>query len=253
MSAFGGDSWAREAQNRKRRVDELLLLSHDASPGAASSSSSSPNSYKKLRNGKYACLVCPNNPILDSPLMLSMHVKGSRHVAAESKLKERELWKHEEIKKRIALSSDSADIVTSTSPTQHLKSSSKSKPLIEHTRIAVFEALHDQKTQVNAAKGGDGVKSSGNASYFGSNSQTDLKQEMKQTPDLRSGLCHSSEKSSKVEMKIGGGMIAEQHARRERELKFTSAGWKRDCRGKWFRDENVEFDSDEDDPNICLS
>ena len=27
--------------------------------------------------------------------------------------------------------------------------------------------------------------------------------------------------------------------RRERELKFTAVGWKRDCQGKWFRDENV--------------
>ena len=27
--------------------------------------------------------------------------------------------------------------------------------------------------------------------------------------------------------------------RRERELKFTAAGWKHDCQEKWFRDENV--------------
>ncbi|CAA3029444.1 Hypothetical predicted protein [Olea europaea subsp. europaea] len=32
--------------------------------------------------------------------------------------------------------------------------------------------------------------------------------------------------------------------RQERELKFTTAGWKRDCHGTWFKDENVEFDSD---------
>ena len=28
---------------------------------------------------------------------------------------------------------------------------------------------------------------------------------------------------------------------RERELKFTAAGWKHDCQGKWFRDENVSL------------
>lgn len=30
---------------------------------------------------------------------------------------------------------------------------------------------------------------------------------------------------------------------RERELKFTAAGWKRDCHGHglWFRDENVNL------------
>lgn len=41
--------------------------------------------------------------------------------------------------------------------------------------------------------------------------------------------------------------------RRERELRFTAAGWKRDCHGGWFRDENVEFDSDEEDPNVSLA
>lgn len=39
MNMFGGDSWAREAQHRKRRVDDLLL------DGIITSS------YKKLSNG----------------------------------------------------------------------------------------------------------------------------------------------------------------------------------------------------------
>lgn len=60
MSVFGGDSWAREAQQRKRRVDDLALEQLNGS------------SYKKLSGGKYACLVCPHSPILDSPLMLSV-------------------------------------------------------------------------------------------------------------------------------------------------------------------------------------
>jgi hypothetical protein len=60
MSVFGGDSWAREAQHRKRRLDDLILEEVDES------------SYKKLSSGKYACLVCPHSPILDSPLMLSV-------------------------------------------------------------------------------------------------------------------------------------------------------------------------------------
>ncbi|RVW61176.1 hypothetical protein CK203_020612 [Vitis vinifera] len=59
MSVFGGDSWAREAQHRKRKVEDLMVEGLDAS------------SYKKLSTGKFACLLCANNPILDSPLMLS--------------------------------------------------------------------------------------------------------------------------------------------------------------------------------------
>ena len=60
MSVFGGDSWAREAQHRKRKVEDLMVEGLDAS------------SYKKLSTGNFACLLCPNNPILDSPLMLSV-------------------------------------------------------------------------------------------------------------------------------------------------------------------------------------
>ncbi|CAK9185174.1 unnamed protein product [Ilex paraguariensis] len=65
MSVFGGDSWAREAQYKKTRVDELLVDGFDSS------------SYKKLSSGKFACLVCPNNPVLDTPLMLSRTFMGS--------------------------------------------------------------------------------------------------------------------------------------------------------------------------------
>ncbi|CAO2188597.1 unnamed protein product [Urochloa humidicola] len=120
MSVFGGDSWARDAQQRKRRLDDLML------PASASSSPSTLDSFRRLPNGKLACLVCPNRPVLDSPLMLSVQGK----------------------------------------------------------------LLSDWQTEV-------------------------LK-------------------------------------RQEQELRFTASGWKRDGHGTWYRDENVEFDSDEDDPNTCL-
>ena len=61
MSVFREDSWGREAQHRKRRLDDLLL--EELVDGS---------SYKKLSNGKYACLVCSDSPILDSPLILSV-------------------------------------------------------------------------------------------------------------------------------------------------------------------------------------
>lgn len=65
MSVYGGDSWGREAQYRKRRTDEVVLEGIEIDDGHGSS-------YKKLASGKYACLVCPQNPIFDTPLMLSV-------------------------------------------------------------------------------------------------------------------------------------------------------------------------------------
>ncbi|KAB2091647.1 hypothetical protein ES319_A03G206300v1 [Gossypium barbadense] len=63
-----GISWGREAQYRKRRIDEVVLEGIEIDDGHGSS-------YKKLASGKYACLVCPQNPIFDTPLMLSMLAK----------------------------------------------------------------------------------------------------------------------------------------------------------------------------------
>lgn len=69
-----------------------------------------------------------------------MHNKGARHIAAESRLREKELSKKHEISKRLALSSDvshsnSGDPRTSVWPTNI-----KEKPLIEETRRAILEA-----------------------------------------------------------------------------------------------------------------
>ncbi|KAI3497340.1 hypothetical protein L1887_39883 [Cichorium endivia] len=206
MSVFGGDSWGREAQYRKRRVDDLLL---DAAVGHSS--------YRKLPSGKYACLVCPHNPVLDTPLMLSMHVKARRHVDAEMRLKQREEERQYEMNKRITLSLDSSTSMSKTS----IKST---KPLIEKTRKATFEVLHNSYPDQSTANT--------TQSYHSTN------------PTF--GEIEASGKDI-VQLPL------DYKERRERELKFTSAGWKRDCHGGWFRDENVEFDSDEEDPNVSLA
>ncbi|EEF40489.1 conserved hypothetical protein [Ricinus communis] len=170
MSVFGGDSWRREAQYRKRRVDDVLIEGLDVFP------------YKKLSSGKYACLFCPHNPILDSPLMLSTHCKGSRHIAAESRLKERELMRKDEIDKILELSDFPVGSMNSTNLNKKVRLGSK--PLIEQTMKALLLRTSD---------------------------------------------------ASLVQQQL------EFEERRERKLKFIEAGWKRDCHGKWFKDENMSF------------
>ncbi|XP_010268708.1 PREDICTED: sodium channel modifier 1-like isoform X2 [Nelumbo nucifera] len=252
MSVFGGDSWAREAQHRKRRVDDLLLqgvkhnkFNHDGSDVSSS--------YKKLSNGKFACLVCPNNPILDSPLMLSMHSKGARHIAAESRFKERELARQEEINKRIALSSDSLRACSATS-SQQLKINNK--PLIERTRKATSEMIYNQTLDQYATNEDYNTKfSKGGTSFFATKFPTVPTQRVESSLTVKSESSNSNKSGCETEsssmMPIHQKL--ELCERREKELKFTAAGWKRDCHGKWFKDENVEFDSDEEDPNVCLT
>ncbi|KAK1277275.1 hypothetical protein QJS04_geneDACA018775 [Acorus gramineus] len=223
MSAFGGDSWAREAQYRKRRLDDLLIDYAESS------------SYRKTRSGKCECLVCPNNPLLDSLLMLSMHVKGARHIAAESTLKERELWRQDEINKRIALNDHSASTVK-LGP----------KPLIQQTKktISNVQSCFDNER----FRGGNSPLQ--NPNHLLSSDQKESPSSHKSASACNSTECQS--KSSENNKMLVEWQI-ELRKRQERELKFTAAGWKRDCNGKWFKDENVEFDSDEEDPNICLT
>ncbi|XP_059647754.1 uncharacterized protein LOC132294051 [Cornus florida] len=227
MSVYGGDSWGREAQYRKRRVDDLIVDGIDASLSASS--------YKKLSTGKFACLVCPHNPILDTPLMLSMHIKGSRHRAAESRVTERELARQDEMNKRIALSDYSTCTTKTSTPTQRCRS--YSKPLIEQTRKAASEILCNKTCPQSSTNGKHDVKYNSGLSA--------------------SGPLSSNTKDSFLATEVAGKAVVQQQSdfrdRRERELKFTAAGWKRDCHGRWFRDENVEFDSDEEDPNVCLA
>ncbi|KAK1418222.1 hypothetical protein QVD17_27371 [Tagetes erecta] len=213
MSVFGGDSWGREAHHRKRRVDDLLL-----------DTAGDHSSYRKLSTGKYACLICPHNPILDTPLMLSMHMKSKRHLAAESKLKQIEEERQNELNKRMALSLDSTTGHTSTK-----QASLASNPLTEKTRKAAFEVLHRSHHEQGTAV----------------NSQSRCPTTEKLPYDITN--------SSFGQVVASGDDVVQLPLdyleRREKELKFTAAGWKRDCHGGWFRDENVEFDSDEEDPN----
>ncbi|KAL8209595.1 hypothetical protein R6Q57_006327 [Mikania cordata] len=221
MSVFGGDSWGREAQHRKRRVDDLML-----------DTAGDHSSYRKLSTGKYACIVCPHNPVLDTPVMLSMHRKSKRHLAAESKLKQREEERRNEMDKRIALSLDSTSI-NKNSYKSTKQANLASKPLTEKTRKTTFEVLHHSYPEQNNAV----------------NNQSRCLISENEPYDLTNATFVHMETSGNDVLKLP----LDYRERKERELKFTAAGWKRDGHGGWFRDENVEFDSDEEDPNECLA
>lgn len=141
-------------------------------------------------------------------------------------MKTRELGRRDEINKRIALAEESS----STFSTLNKKVGLVSKPLTQQTREAASKIFYDESSNGGSVdKNRDralNVESAMNlVSNFGQKKQ-----------------CDTSVAASE-------SVLAEQ---RERELKFIAAGWKRDFHGKWHKDENVEFDSDEEDPNVAL-
>ncbi|XP_062177944.1 uncharacterized protein LOC133882745 isoform X1 [Alnus glutinosa] len=167
-----------------------------------------------------------------------MHCKGSSHRNAELKIKEQELMRHDEINKRIALSGSSTGTANCNSHHQNFRS--VDKPLIEQSRKVASEIRCGQTTQPQQSS---------------SNANRDVQRILDHITNRHSNL---SQHSSCPAIEAADKVVKQQQQhldlqeRRERELKFTAAGWKRDGHGKWFRDENVEFDSDEEDPNTCL-
>ena len=86
------------------------------------------------------------------PTNWQMHNKGARHIAAESRLREKELSKNHEINKRLALSSD-ASYSNSANPHSCSKlANMKEKPLIEQTRRAILEAQSSRFHDFNGKK-----------------------------------------------------------------------------------------------------
>ncbi|XWS39981.1 hypothetical protein CRYUN_Cryun18bG0101000 [Craigia yunnanensis] len=76
-----------------------------------------------------------------------MHCKGSRHQAAESKMKERELMRRDEINKRIALSNSPTYSVNSSTTKQNAHLASK--PLIQMVQKAASEILSEKAPKHN--------------------------------------------------------------------------------------------------------
>ncbi|KAH9317960.1 hypothetical protein KI387_019729 [Taxus chinensis] len=238
MSVYGGDSWAPDVYCRKRRID--LFLSDQLHKSHS----------QKLSNGKYTCLICSNRPVLDTLSMLTMHNQGTRHQAAASKLKEKEICKQEEIKKRIALSEASTTSnVLVNNPIDF--SGSFKCPLLEKTRKGTAGVLTNGNNALGNALNPNAdcnsLKEKG--PFFASLHAKNVKGlDQKTYPadchhvastDVHCNVTFFVQSNSKVISNIVHEQQLEFQKQREMELKFREAGWRRDGRGGWFREENV--------------
>ncbi|GER42209.1 sodium channel modifier 1, partial [Striga asiatica] len=187
MSVFGGDSWGREA------VDDLLIDGIEAS------------AYKRLANAKFACLVCPQNPVLDTPIMLS-----------------------------VAYSSPIDD--SGCNFRGNVRVSSYMRILVSILLLA--------KTHVNGSRHKVAKKAASEV-FLGQATQHNPKSETGHSTVPSIENCSGCAKGIRFEGTDEGFVRKvpklDYREQVERELKFTAAGWKRDCHGRWFKDENVRF------------
>lgn len=172
-----------------------------------------------------------------------MHNKGARHIAAESRLREKELSKKHEINKRQALSayhSNSGNLHTGVKPTNIMEE----KPLIEQTRRAILEAQSSRLNDFNSKKVSHDFKWTTNTSscdYHVGPSNFPTEQSTVNTGSVECNRKGESFTGNQTQGKLLSDWQIEVRKRQEQELQFTASGWKRDGHGKWYKDESVSY------------
>uniref|UniRef100_A0A8C8VR74 Sodium channel modifier 1 n=1 Tax=Pelusios castaneus TaxID=367368 RepID=A0A8C8VR74_9SAUR len=240
-----------------------------------------------LRNGRYACTVCFHRPVFDTLDMLTVHRAGKKHVASLQRFYGKKRSHENEVQKRRQqeyLQAEEAGTQGHACPA----------PLLAHTRKIAQNALlkaspYSSRCRRNRSDGSS-------SSLFSSRTEPAAPAAFmdavgKQPAEPGSSLARGEEgsaaphappstqlpgpaspqavlqkdpaartkRSSKRKSSPSaqpGAISPEKRQALEHYLLLRSSGWIQDPSGKWVKDENAEFDSDEDEPpclpSFCL-
>ncbi|XP_073423110.1 sodium channel modifier 1 [Dendrobates tinctorius] len=219
-----------------------------------------------LKNGRYACTVCHHRPVFDTVDMLAVHRKGKKHTAFLQRFYGKKAAHRNEVQKR-----QHEQYVRAEEAGEQLPA-----PLLEQTRKITQHALLKAAPYNSCCTRHrpEEVRRKGSSSEVGgstqpisslSNRQVCIQHGQPKTPAETScpepssstGSCTESQskkesKNKKMQKSSEKGEDAandpERRRMMEHYLSLRSSGWIPDGAGKWVKDENVEFDSDEEEP-----
>ncbi|TFK06693.1 mpv17-like protein [Platysternon megacephalum] len=227
-----------------------------------------------LRNGRYACTVCFHRPVFDTLDMLTVHRAGKKHVASLQKFYGKKRSRENEVQKR----RQQEFLRAEEAGTQDLACPA---PLLAQTRKIAQNALLKASPYNSCCRRTrpDGSSSSVSSSRAEPAAPAVGKQPAEpgssvargeegcaaaDTPhstrlpgpaspraDLQKEPAARIKKSSKRKSSLSaqpGAISPKKRQALEHYLLLRSSGWIQDPSGKWVKDENVEFDSDEDEP-----
>uniref|UniRef100_A0A4W6CDH5 Sodium channel modifier 1 n=1 Tax=Lates calcarifer TaxID=8187 RepID=A0A4W6CDH5_LATCA len=204
-----------------------------------------------MKNGRYTCLVCSYRPVFDTVDMLTVHRKGKRHLEGLKAFYGKKARLRNEITKR-----QHENYIQDEDRGQEPSSSA---PLLVQTRKLTHHALlktvpynscHRKNQQVNSVT----------ANILDLVMKKIQAQSCRNCGDVLSSVANKEldplkdEKGSQLTVAHETEPItAQRRTELEHYLKLKSDGWLQDRSGKWIKDENVEFDSDEEEPSFaCL-
>lgn len=235
-----------------------------------------------LRNGRYACTVCFHRPVFDTLDMLTVHRAGKKHVASLQTFYGKKRSHENEVQKRRQqefLRAEEAGTQDLACPAPLLaqtrkiaqnallkaspynsccrrnrpdgSSSSISSSRPEPAAPAAFgSAIGKQPAEPGSsvARGEEGCAAADTPHSTRLPGPASPRADSQKEPAAR--IKRSSKRKSSLSAQPGA-ISPEKRQALEHYLLLRSSGWIQDPSGKWVKDENVEFDSDEDEPPSC--
>uniref|UniRef100_A0A8C3SNQ1 Sodium channel modifier 1 n=1 Tax=Chelydra serpentina TaxID=8475 RepID=A0A8C3SNQ1_CHESE len=231
-----------------------------------------------LRNGRYACTVCFHRPVFDTLDMLTVHRAGKKHVTSLQKFYGKKRSHENEVQKRrqqAFLRAEEANTQDLACPAPLLaqtrkiaqnallkaspynsccrrnRSDGSSSSVSSRTEPAAPAAFGSAVGKQPAEPGSSMVRGEEGCAAADTPHSTWLPDHTSRRADLQKEPAVRIKRSSKGKSSLSaqpGAISPEKRQALEHYLLLRSSGWIQDPSGKWVKDENVEFDSDEDEP-----
>ncbi|XP_026515561.1 sodium channel modifier 1 isoform X2 [Terrapene carolina triunguis] len=220
-----------------------------------------------LRNGRYACTVCFHRPVFDTLDMLTVHRAGKKHVASlqtfygkkRSRENEVQKWRQQEfLRAEEAGTQDLACPAPLLAQTRKIAQNAllKASPYNSccrrnRTEPAAPAAFGSAIGKQSAEPGSSMARGEEGCAAVDTPHSTRLPGHASPRADLQKEPAARIKRSSKRKSSLSaqpGAISPEKRQALEHYLLLRSSGWIQDPSGKWVKDENVEFDSDEDEP-----
>ncbi|XP_053226035.1 sodium channel modifier 1 isoform X2 [Podarcis raffonei] len=225
-----------------------------------------------LRDGRYACTVCFHRPVFDTLDMLTVHRSGKKHLISLQKFYGKKRSLESEVQKRrhqAYLQAEETGAQVSPGPA----------PLLVETRKIAHNALlknvpyssccrHNRRRRRTCRCGysclicscycevGRILRTPALSQVATEQGDATPKYQSLLTPEsVKRSAALGKERSRKRKAPHSaaphsdtGDVTPEKRRALEHYLRLKSSGWVQDGSGKWVKDENVEFDSDEEEP-----
>uniref|UniRef100_A0AC11ER83 Sodium channel modifier 1 n=1 Tax=Ovis aries TaxID=9940 RepID=A0AC11ER83_SHEEP len=256
-----GDDWSQLNVLKKRRVGDLLA------------SYIPEDEALMLRDGRFACAICPHRPVLDTLAMLTAHRAGKKHLSSlqlfygkkpAGKGTEQNPRQHNELRReettaeviregKLCSRQDCAahlrlkdfglflalKALTLLSPCQ--------APLLTQTRLITQSALHRAPHYNSCCRRKyrpEAPRPSVSRPPLPPAEAEPQGGKISREPEPEAG----SQTKESATVSSPAPMSPTRRRALDHYLTLRSSGWIPDGRGRWVKDENVEFDSDEEEP-----